>query len=114
MKVEPGDHINILVDGQPVTTEIDEHGTQRFLQNDVVCWLFSSGQISMHQLWIDFYTNSEAEITDGAMMEFYMSLGYTVGGFDEMFGEGSSWESNGKDPIEILNPCWELDKETVH
>lgn len=107
---EPGDEFTILVDGAPVETYIDEYGTQRFRQNGVIDWLFRSGQVSLNQLWMDYYTNSEADFSREALIEFYMALGYSICGFDEIFGPGSSFESNGGDPAEIINPLW-LDKE---
>ena len=45
-------------------------------------------------------------------MEFYMSLGYTICGFEEIFGEGSGIADETGEACEILNPVWE--RETVH
>lgn len=114
MKLTPGDRICILVDGSPAETIIDEHGTQRFLQNDVVRWLVDSGQISLNQVWLDFTTNRDCAITRESMIEFYMTLGYTICGFDEIFGSSSSWHDNGNEPVEIMNPVWEMEEETIH
>lgn len=114
MKRTPGDYICILVDGTPVETVIDNNGTQRFVANEVITWLFETGQLDINRLWRDFYTNPDCGITNEHMIEFYMGLGYTVGGFDEVFGSSSSWHDNGREPVEILNPVWEREVETVH
>jgi hypothetical protein len=112
--MNPGDRICILVDGSPAETEIDPHGVQRFVQNDAVDWLIRSGQIDLNQLWMDFYTNSDCAITRESMIEFYMSIGYSVCGFDEVFGPSSSFHDNGNEPVEILNPVWEREVVTEH
>lgn len=114
MKLTPGDRICILLDGAPVDTEIDDHGTQRFIQNDVIDWLIRSGQIDLNKLWVDYYTNTDCTISREALMEFYQAIGYSVCGFDEVFGPSSSFVDNGNVPCEILNPVWEQELVTEH
>ena len=104
LEYEVGDHIAILVDGSPVETVIDELGTQRFLQNSVIDWLFKSGQLDINRLWVDFYITPECEVTRNGLIEIYQALGYSVCGFEEVWGFGSSYHSNTGDYVEILNP----------
>ena len=108
---EIGDIVTILVNGVAIETEIDDHGTQRFKQNDVIRFLVDSGKIDLNQLYIAVLTE---KLDDWAYFEFYMALGYSVCGFYEVFGPSSSWEDNGREPVEILNPVWETEEETVH
>ena len=106
LEYEPGDLIAILVDGSPIETVIDELGTQRFLRNSVIDWLFKSGQLDLNRLWVDFYVTPECEITRQGLIELYQALGYSVCGFQEVWGFGSSYHSNTGDYVEILNPVW--------
>ena len=109
---EPGERINILVDGEPVLTEIDENGVQRFIKNEVIEYLVNSGSIDLHKLYVYFLQNN---LDEDSYIEFYMSLGVSVSNFEEKFGVGSSWEDNGKEPVEILNPLWlEDERGTTH
>lgn len=109
---EPGDKIYVIVDGEPVLTEIDDEGVQRFIKNEVIEHLVNSGSIDLHKLYIYFLQHN---LDTDSYIEFYMSLGLSVCAFEEKFGIGSSWEDNGKKPIDILNPLWlEDDRGTTH
>jgi len=107
---QPGDSVFILLDGLPVETVIDEKGVQRFHQNDIVRHLVDTNVVDLNKLYIEVLTQKLDELD---YIEFYMGLGYSVSGFYECFGPGSSWEDNGKRPLEIINPLW-MDPETVH
>lgn len=111
MKLTPGEQIVILVDGQPVETVIDEHGTQRFIENGVVSWLFDNGKLDLNSMGLAF---SRGDFSLDAYMEFYMSLGYTVCGFQAIFGEHSDVADQTGQPVEILNPVWESEVVTIH
>ena len=111
MKLTPGEHICVLVDGQPVETVIDKHGAQRFMENEVVVWLLDTGQLDLNKMAMAFH---EGHFSLGAYMEFYMSIGYTVCGFEEIFGEGSGVADTTGQAVEILNPVWDRENVTVH
>jgi hypothetical protein len=111
MKLNPGDRINILLNGDPIITEIDKDGVQRFVANEVVDWLFSTGQISMHDMCLAFH---KGQFDLYSYQEFYMSLGYSVCGFMEFFGPGSGIADHTGEPAEILNPVWEKEEEVFH
>ncbi|MEE8494586.1 MAG: hypothetical protein V3S25_11125 [Nitrospirales bacterium] len=98
-----GDEIVILVGGHPVLTVIDEHGVQRFVPNSAIDHLFREGRLDMHQLTIDFYKGSFHR--DG-FIDLYMDLGYSVGGFNEVWGPSSSYFDNTGEYVEIVNPVW--------
>ena len=108
--IKPGDEIYILVNGHPVNTVIDEHGVQRFFENSVTRWLVTSGTLNLHDMAIAFY-NGDFEIDD--YVQFKMDLGYSVCGFDELFGPSSSYCDNTGEYLEIVNPVW-LDKEELN
>lgn len=101
--LEVGDEIIILVGGQPVTTYIDKHGAQRFLTNGVIDWLFRSGRLDLNQLWLDFYAG---HFHCDKFMDIYMGLGYSISGFAEVWGFGSSYHNKTGKYIEIVNPVW--------
>lgn len=107
---EPGDEIMILVDGVPIPTYIDDNGVQRFRQNEILCYMLDKGVFDLNKLYIEVLTQ---KLNEYDYMDFYMSLGYSVSGFNEIFGPGSSWEDNGQEPVQILNPMW-LEPGTVH
>lgn len=112
MKLTPGERICVLVNGQPVDTIVDDNGTQRFIENEVVGWLFDSGQLDMEKMFLAFSRGHQFSLD--SYMEFYMSLGYTLGGFEEVFGEGSTIAEQTGQPVEILNPVWEREVKTFH
>ena len=109
--MNPGDRIVILVNGEPVETVIDNHGTQRFIENEAVAWLLDTGQIDLNRMFLAFH---RGHFSLEAYMEFYMSLGYTVCGFEEIFGEGSGVADKTGQVVEILNPIWDREVVTVH
>jgi hypothetical protein len=111
VKLIPGERICILVNGEPVDTVVDDRGTQRFIENEVTVWLFETGQLDLAAL---YYAFSQGVISLESYMEFYMSLGYTLGGFEEIFGEGSGVADITGYPCEILNPAWGREEVTVH
>lgn len=111
MKYMPGDDVTILVDGMARLTFIDESGIQRFAVNGVVSHLISTSTIDMNKLFLAF---QQEQFDAWDYQEFCMSTGYTVEAFNEMFGPGSTWESLGHPSVEIINPLWLMQKETVH
>lgn len=111
MKLTPGDIICILVNGQPVDTEVDDHGVQRFIVNEVTDWLVDSGQIDLNDMKQAFFRGS---FSLGSYLEFYMSLGYPICGLEEVFGEGSEVADHCGQVVEILNSIWGNEEETIH
>lgn len=105
--LEEDDEIMILVGGQPVTTII-ENGVQRFKQNSVIDHLFRRELLDVNGLWIDFY---RGDFDRDGFIDFYMGLGYSVSGFVEVWGPGSSYHANTGDYVEVVNPVWLDEKE---
>lgn len=98
MKVQPGDVIEVKINGKPYRTVIDENGVQRFATSqasDVVDWLFQERRLDLNQLAVDYH---EGKFSHQAYMEFYMLLGYSVSGMC-----GLSWMED----AEVENPLWD-------
>lgn len=97
----PVTDIIILVNGQPVGTFIDEHGVQRFIPNGVITYMFENDQLDLNALCLAFHRD-EFSLED--YQDFYQSIGYSVQGFLEVFGEGSAIADETDEPCVILNP----------
>lgn len=93
--------ITILVNGEPKATYIDEYGVQRFVPGAVIVFLFENDQVNMNELFKAFM-NDEFTLED--YQEFYQDLGFSVGGFEEVFGDGSGIANVTGEPVVILNP----------
>lgn len=93
--------ITILVNGEPKATYLDEHGVQRFVPGGVIVFLFENNQIDMNRLFLAFMAD---EFTLEDYQEFYQDLGFSVCGFEEVFGEGSGVADETGEPVVILNP----------
>jgi len=93
--------ITVLVNGEPKATYLDEHGVQRFVPGEVVQYMFGNDQIGMNQLFTAFMNE---EFTLEAYQEFYQDLGFSLGGFEEVFGAGSGIADETGEPCIILNP----------
>ena len=93
--------ITILVNGDAVETYIDEYGVQRFIPCGVVDYMFLNDQIDMNQLFKAFMAD---EFTLEEYQSFYQDLGFSVGGFEEVFGAGSGVADETGEPCVILNP----------
>lgn len=87
--------IIVKVGGIECPTVIDEHGTQRFIKNKLLCHLVNSGQVNLNRLHIDYLHD---KFSKREYAEFFMSVGFSVSGFAdiEVFRD-----------IEIENPLWE-------
>lgn len=110
--VKPGDRITVLVGGIPYETEINEHGTQRFIidpDNALVRRLRnrSDGQptraegdiADLNEMAIRYH---QGEFTKREYAEMNIALGYSLGGFEEL----SSFED-----MDIDNPLDEAGLE---
>lgn len=94
----------ILIDKKPVKTYIDSFGTQRFFANEVVRHLIDSESISLNDLRMDLH---HKKFSLQAYKDFYISMGYSVGGFDEIFGASSGVSEETGHVTEIFNPLWQ-------
>jgi len=93
--------ITILLNGVAIDTYIDDNGVQRFIPNAALNFMFENDQLDMNQLFAAF---TAGEFTLDAYQEFYCMMGFSVGGFEEVFGEGSGIASETGQPCVILNP----------
>jgi len=105
MGYKTGDVITIRVDGRPYKTYIDENGTQRFPYNSAhPLWdrwkgdddgeRKGRGTEDMNNLAVAYHRK---EFDQRTYMEFNMSIGYSVCGFQEL----SSF-----DDLLLINPIW--------
>lgn len=62
----------------------DEEAVYRYKPNGVIVWLFNQGLIEMNKIW-SAHVNGAFSIED--LMQFYRELGYSLGGFEEIFSE---------------------------
>lgn len=63
---------------------IDEHGVERFRQNRLVRFLVDNCKYDLNHIW-GLY--GDGDFTDAEMREVYRLMGYSVGGFGEVFLE---------------------------
>ena len=56
---------------------IDEHGTKRFKQNDIVDYILDKGSISLNDLAGENFSQDDWE-------QFYQLMGYSLNGFGEL------------------------------
>ena len=84
--------IKIKIDRKIYHTIIDSKGVQRFPINKLYNHLWETGQINLNRLASDYY---KGKFTKEEYMEFCRGLGYSVGGFQEIFED-----------VKIENPLW--------
>lgn len=75
--------IIVTIDGQKYATIMDNDGVQRFPQNRIIRYLLDSNPtVGLDDLWnmLDAGMISRTEL-----MKFYMQIGYTLSGFEELF-----------------------------
>jgi hypothetical protein len=101
-KPKVGDYIKIKVDGTERITYIDYEGIQRFPENKLLRHLVNSGQISLSRLANDY---EKGEFSLDELKVFYMRIGYSVNGFDEIFGINGNLPK--KLQAKIENPLWD-------
>ncbi len=66
--------------GHPIVRDAD--GTLRFKANPLVRWLCD--QIDLNKMWLAF---GQGAFSETAFMQFYRDIGYSLGGFEEVWGE---------------------------
>ncbi len=101
--------VTVLVNGEPVETYVDEHGVQRFVPNGVITYLFENDQLDMNEIFKAF---TKDEFTLEAYQEFYQGMGFSLSGFEEIFGMGSGIADDTEEPCVILNPI-EIHGKTI-
>lgn len=62
---------------------LDEQGVLRYAANPLICWL--QERVSINDMWIA-YARSGAW-TREQFMQFYRDIGYSLSGFEEVWGE---------------------------
>jgi hypothetical protein len=62
----------------------DDNGVYRFKRNKALWWAFESGMLDLNKLWVAF-VNHGFPLED--MMQIWRMLGYSLGGFEEVFAE---------------------------
>lgn len=93
--------ITILVNGVAIDTFIDDHGVQRFVPNAVLNYMFNNDQLDMNKLFLAFMRE---KFSLDAYQELYCMIGFSVTGFEELFGAGSAIANETGEPVIILNP----------
>jgi hypothetical protein len=91
-------NMTVKVGGIGYSTVIDEHGTQRFIKNKLLCHLVDSGQVDLNRLGIDY---QHEKFSKREYAEFIIGLGFSVSGFADM----EQFED-----MEIENPLWEKEE----
>lgn len=108
----PGDTIEVQVNGRTFVTVIDPHGVQRFKKNVAVDLMqkgtsavfdnthmkglpLQPGNVDMNRLRMLFL---QGQIPLEDYIEFHTLIGYSVCGFEDALG--------GCGPITIVNPVW--------
>jgi hypothetical protein len=77
----------VRVDGVPYPVITDEGGVERFPENPIVRWLLDSGGVNLNALALAYLREEIGPKTPElrrAYAEFYMMLGYSVRGFEEL------------------------------
>jgi hypothetical protein len=62
----------------------DEHGTYRYEQNRLIDWLWRSGKVDLNVMRIAY---CHGAFSREEYMQFYRDMGYSLSGFEEIFGE---------------------------
>ena len=89
----------IRINGKPYETYMDEEGKQRFPQKPLMRWL--ADRVGMNDI-VEYYETGAFPLE--SLMQFYMDIGYTVSGFDEIFGINSGLIKSRQ--ADIQNPEW--------
>ena len=95
----------VIVNDRRYPTVIDDRGVQRFVENKVVNYLRKKAaegkKCDMNDLCLTAQFNGE--FSDRDYMEFYMMIGYSIGGFEEVF-ESAKVEDDCEIPPDDTNP----------
>lgn len=65
----------------------DQENVLRYEPNPLIMWMLehANGQISLNDMWIAFLRGDT--FTRDEFMEFYRDIGYSLSGFDEIWGK---------------------------
>lgn len=97
-----GEIIKIKVNGLSYDTVV-ANNVQRFPVNQLIRHLVDTKQVDLNNLCIDY---QKGKFTLEEYQQFYMGMGYSVCGFEEIFGVNSGFLAK-KDKAEIENPLWD-------
>ncbi len=96
-----GQVIKVKINGKEYDTIIDTDNVQRFPINKLIRHLVDTKQVDLNNLCIDC---EKGKFTLHEYQEFYMGMGYSICGFDEIFGINGNLEESQQAKIE--NPLW--------
>ena len=100
---KPGDKITIKINGIEFETFIDDDNVQRFPSKNFARYI--GDNINLNKLWKDFWEKKLFSLDE--LQQFYRDMGYSVGGFDEVFGISGTRNFKGKGEVKIENPLWD-------
>lgn len=110
-RLKEGTVIPIRVGGRVINTTIDHLGTQRLPSDPILCaWVSGSANVSGSGRLVGFTLNDmvmlyhEGKFTFDEWLDFYLNIGYSVGGFCDL-SEFSH--------LDIVNPVWGDDPADV-
>lgn len=78
-EIDPAYAWQQAISNHPIET--DDNGVQRYRKDPVISWIID--QINLNDLWVHFAHDSKNWAT---LMDLYRKMGYSVGGFDEIWG----------------------------
>lgn len=96
--------IVVKINGKDYDTKIDPDGVQRFVGDTLVKYLRLCQYIDLNLMYKDFYSGKIA-LED--YQRFYIMIGYSVAGFDEIFGVSGLRNFEEYGLAEIENPLWD-------
>jgi hypothetical protein len=74
-----------LISDHPVVVHDNpDDGRLFYKANTVMKWLRIQHKIDLNALWEAFHAGF---VKEADLMQFYRDIGYSLGGFDELFGE---------------------------
>lgn len=77
----PGQEVIVKIAGKEYKTVIDERGVQRFSKDPLLYHLVDSRMIDLNKLCIAY---QEGKFSQEDYLRFYMSIGYSVDGFQDL------------------------------
>lgn len=88
--------VKVKINGKEFNTIIDSDKVQRFPTDSLIRHLVDTKQVDLNGLSIDY---QKGKFTLEEYQAFYMGMGYSLCGFEEVFGQGNI-------KLKIKNPLW--------